>query len=270
MAKKQRRAAATADKFALYQEAVQDTESDIVLAERVFKQEYGRPARLLREDFSGTSLLACDWVTRHPDNHAWAIDLDPEPLAWGQEHNVGSLSPDQAKRVELVQADVLDAECGPVDVCVAFNFSYFLFKTREEMRRYLTKAHSTLKQEGIFMVDVYGGADAQTTMTETREQDGDFDYVWDQDVFDPICNGVVNYIHFEFPDGSEMRKAFRYEWRMWSLPELCDLMKEVGFTETRVYWEGTDKKTNEGNGIFRRAEHAPDDPAWIAYIVAIP
>ena len=49
MAKKQRRrAAATADKYALYQEAVQDTESDIALAERVFKQEYGRAPRLLR------------------------------------------------------------------------------------------------------------------------------------------------------------------------------------------------------------------------------
>lgn len=271
MAKKQRRrAAATADKYALYQESVQDTESDIALAERVFKQEYGRPPRLLREDFSGTSLMACDWVTRHADNHAWAIDLDPEPLAWGRERNLAKLDAGQAKRVELVQADVMEAECGPVDVCVAFNFSYFLFKTREQLLGYLKKARSTLKEEGIFMVDVYGGAEAQTTMTETREQDADFDYVWDQDLFDPITHDVVNYIHFEFPDGSEMRKAFRYDWRLWSLPELCDLMKEAGFKDTRVYWEGTEKKTNEGNGIFRRAAHAPDDPAWIAYIVAIP
>ena len=67
-----------------------------------------------------------------------------------------------------------------------------------------------------------------------------------------------------------MRKAFRYDWRLWSLPELCELMQEAGFKETRVYWEGTDRKTNEGNGIFRRAEHAPDDPAWVAYIVALP
>ena len=271
MAKKQRqRAAATADRYALYQEAVQDTESDIGLAERIFKQEYGRPARLLREDFSGTSLMACDWVARHPDNRAFAVDLDPEPLAWGLAHNVSKLRPEQAARLELIQADVLDAECDPVDVCVAFNFSYFLFKTRAELLGYLKKARSTLKEEGILLVDVYGGAEAQTTMTETRELDADFDYVWDQDIFDPITHDVVNYIHFEFPDGSEMRKAFRYDWRLWSMPELRDLMKQAGFKETRVYWEGTDTKTNEGNGIFRRAEHAPDDPAWVAYIVAIP
>lgn len=271
MAKKQRqRAAATADKYALYQEAVQDTESDITLAERVFKQQYGRSPRLLREDFSGTSLMACDWVVRHADNYAWAIDLDPEPLAWGREHNLAKLDAGQAKRVALIQADVLAAECDPVDICVAFNFSYFLFKTREQLLGYLKKARSTLGKEGLFMVDVYGGAEAQTTMTETRDQDADFDYVWDQDLFDPITHDVVNYIHFEFSDGSEMRKAFRYDWRLWSLPELCELMREAGFAETRVYWEGTDKKTNEGNGIFRRAEHAPDDPAWIAYIVAIP
>ena len=266
---KSRRAAATADKYALYQESVQDTESDIALAERVFKQEYGRPPRLLREDFSGTSLMACDWVTRHADNHAWAIDLDPEPLAWGRERNLAKLDAGQAKRVELVQADVMEAECGPVDVCVAFNFSYFLFKTREQLLGYLKKARSSLKQEGIFMVDVYGGAEAQTTMTETREQDADFDYVWDQDLFDPITHDVVNYIHFEFPDGSEMRKAFRYDWRLWSLPELCDLMMEAGFKDTRVYWEGTEKKTNEGNGIFRKVTSAPDDPAWVSYIVGV-
>ena len=53
-----------ADRHYLYQESVQDTESDITLAERVFKQQYGRLPRLLREDFSGTSLMACDWVTR--------------------------------------------------------------------------------------------------------------------------------------------------------------------------------------------------------------
>ena len=32
--------------------------------------------------------------------------------------------------------------------------------------------------------------------------------------------------------------------------------------------EGTELATNEPNGVFRPREHASEDPAWIAYIVA--
>jgi hypothetical protein len=65
-----------------------------------------------------------------------------------------------------------------------------------------------------------------------------------------------------------MRRAFSYDWRLWSIPELRDLLAEIGFSETEVYWEGTDRKTNEPNGVYRKVLSAPDDPAWVAYIVA--
>ncbi len=71
-------------------------------------------------------------------------------------------------------------------------------------------------------------------------------------------------------DGSRIRRAFAYDWRLWILPEVRDLLLEAGFTGVEVYWEGTDGETGEGNNIFTRRERAIDDPAWIAYIVAIP
>ncbi len=155
-----------------------------------------------------------------------------------------------------------------VDVTAAFNFSFFLFQKRNELLAYFRQARSTLRDEGILILDAYGGADAQKTMTETREQDG-FDYVWDQDLYDPITNRVKNYIHFEFSDGSEMKRAFAYDWRLWSIPEMRDLLGEAGFAETEVYWEATDHKTGEGNGNYYKAETALDDPAWVAYLVAV-
>ena len=97
-----------------------------------------------------------------------------------------------------------------------------------------------------------------------------FDYVWDQHRYDPIQNRVVNYIHFEFEDGSKMKRAFRYEWRLWSLPELRDLLLEAGFSKVDVYWEGVDEETEEGNGEYSLEEEALDDPAWVAYVVAYP
>ncbi len=260
--------AKTADRYALYQEAVQDPESDVQLIQRIFRKHYDRAPRLLREDFCGTAAVACEWVSFHKDNRAWGIDLDPDPLKWSYEHNVAALTPEQAKRIKLVQADVRIAEHEKVDVTAAFNFSYFLFKTRTELLDYLVKARSTLQDEGLLFLDLYGGADAQRTMTENRDHEA-FDYVWDQDKFDPIHHRAINYIHFEFPDGSKLKRAFAYDWRLWSIPEICDALADAGFSESAAYWEGTDHKTGEGNGIFYKATSAPDDPAWIAYVVGV-
>jgi len=258
-----------ADKYELYQQSVQEPEADISLIQRIFKQHFGRPARSVREDFCGTAYFATEWVKQNAENRAWGIDLDPEPLAWGMKHHLAKLEPEQASRVKLIQGNVLDVGHEKVDVTVAFNFSYFLFGTRPELLRYFQKARATLGSPGILMLDAYGGADAQRTQKERRKQKG-FVYVWDQHAFDPISHRVCNYIHFELPDGSKIRRAFGYEWRLWTIPEVRELLMEAGFSSTEVYWEGTDQKTGEGNGIFRKREKAPEDPAWICYLAALP
>ena len=256
-----------ADRYDLYERAVQEPDADIDLIRRVFRRHFGRPPHLLREDFCGTAVFACEWVKRHAENRAWGIDLDPVPLAWGREHHVAKLGPQRAARLKLIEGNVLDVGHERVDVTVAFNFSYFLFRTREALRVYFEKARATLLAEGLFVLDAYGGADSQRTQMEKRKVDG-FTYVWDQHAFDPISHAVTNYIHFEFPDGSRIRRAFRYDWRLWSLPEIRELLLEAGFRSTEVYWEGADEN-GDGNGVFRQRERAPDDPAWIAYIVAV-
>jgi hypothetical protein len=257
-----------ADVYALYQEAVQDPEGDVSLVSRIFKRHFDRVPRDLREDFCGTAAMACAWVRHHRENRAWGVDLDPVPLAWGREHNLGALRPEQAARIRLIRGDVMEVSHVKVDVTVAFNFSYFVFKTRDQLVRYFKKARSTLREEGVLVLDLYGGADAQRRMAETREH-GHFDYVWDQDVFDPINHGAVNYIHFEFSDGSRIRRAFSYDWRLWGIPEVRDALADAGFSASETYWEQTDRRTNEGNGSYYRAERAEDDPAWVAYVIGV-
>jgi hypothetical protein len=182
---------------------------------------------------------------------------------------VAALGPERASRVKLVEGDVLEVGGEPVDVTAAFNFSYFLWKTRDELRRYFERARASLLPEGLFVLDAYGGADAQRPSLERRKVEG-FTYVWDQHSFDPISHHVTNFIHFEFSDGSKLRRAFRYDWRLWTIPELRELLGEAGFRRTEVYWEGTDADTGEGNGVFRKRERAPEDPAWICYLAALP
>jgi hypothetical protein len=261
--------AAQASRYELYQQSVQEPEADFRLIERVFRRHYGRPPRSFREDFCGTALIACQWVARHAENRAFAIDLDPAPLAWGRSHNLKSLRPDQAARIKLIEGNVLDVGFAKVDVTAALNFSYFLFQKRAELLLYFQRARATLLPEGLLLLDAYGGADAQRTLRERRRV-GNFHYVWDQRVFDPITNRVVNDIDFEFKDGSRIRRAFTYDWRLWSIPEIRELLAEAGFARTEVYWEGTDSQTGKGSDVFTRREHAPDDPAWIAYVVGLP
>jgi hypothetical protein len=265
---KRRSLAAQRNRYDLYQQSVQEPQADFRLIDRVFRQNFGRPARLLREDFCGTALIACAWVQRHSENRAWAIDLDPRPLAWGREHSLSRLRPEQAARIKLIEGDVRDVGHARVDVTAALNFSYFLFQTRAELRHYFECARATLGLEGMLLLDAYGGADSQRVLRERRRVK-DYHYVWDQRSFDPITNRVVNQIDFEFPDGSRLRRAFHYDWRLWSIPELRELLAEAGFSRSEVYWEGTNLRTNKGNDVFTRREHAPDDPAWIAYLVAL-
>jgi len=257
-----------ADVYRLYEEAVQDPPGDVALVDRIYRSHYGRAPRRLREDFCGTAAMACCWVARAPENRAWGIDLDPEPLAWGREHHVSTLTADQAERLILLRGDVLDTEHEPVDITVAFNFSYFVFLERAQLVGYFEKSRARLNDQGMLVLDLYGGAEAQRTQTETREYEG-FDYVWDQDIFDPIHHHVTNHIHFEFEDGSRINRAFTYEWRLWTIPELRDALRDAGFAKTEVYWEQTERKTNEGNGVYYRARRANDDPAWVSYIVAL-
>lgn len=263
------RLARLADKYDCYQKSVQEPEAELPVIERIFRRTRGRPARSLREDFCGTAALACAWTARHRDNRAVAIDLDPECLAWGARHNVAALAPDQQSRVKLVEGNVLDIGHEPVDVTVAFNFSYFVFQTRPELLRYLRAARATLKRDGMLFLDVYGGPEAQKVMT-VRRRHGGFTYVWEQRTFDPIgCLGS-NAIHFEFADGSRLRNAFRYDWRLWSVPELRDLLAEAGFASSHVYCEGTDRETGTGNDVYTRRERADADLAWVVYLVALP
>ena len=265
--KRRKTLAEQADRYRLYQLSVQDPERDVVLLRRMYEHRYGRTPRTLREDFCGTAAFAAAWAKAHRENRAYGVDLDPEPLEWGRRNNLAKLRPDQAARVTLLEGDVRTTRTPKVETLVAYNFSYFLFKERGELLRYFRRCHAALRDEGICVVDAYGGPEAMEKGRERRRVGG-FTYVWDQYRYDPITHDAICHIHFQFRDGSKIERAWTYHWRLWTIGELRDLLAEAGFASTTVYWEGTDLETNEPNGTFRPRAHAEEDPAWIAYVVA--
>jgi len=46
------------------------------------------------------------------------------------------------------------------------------------------------------------------------------------------------------------------------------MLREAGFASSTIYWEGTNHKSGEGNGIFRPSTRGEACAGWIAYIVA--
>ncbi len=263
-----RRTAATSDRYKLYELAVQSPKADCLFIDQVWLEMRGREARTLREDFCGTSLLAIEWVRRHGRNTAIGVDIDPAVLAVARQRVLKRLKPMQRHRLRLIAGDVTKVETPRVDTVVAPNFSYWIFKTRARMRAYFRAVRRALVDDGIFILDAYGGHGAYQPQRERRQEDG-FTYVWDQAHYNPVTGDVVNHIHFEFPDGTRMKKAFTYEWRLWSLPELRELLREAGFKEVIVYWEGTDEERNEGNGIFTPTVVGEACPGWVSYLVAV-
>lgn len=259
--------AKTADKYDLYQRSVQAADDDIRFLTRVYKTVRGRPPHHFREDFCGTALLTATWVKRGPQYTGEGFDIDPKPLAWGRKHNFAPLGR-AAARADLHQKDVREPSNRPPDVRCAQNFSYCVFKERTELMEYFRAVYDDLPDNGVFVLDLHGGTESMEETEEKTQVDGGFTYIWDQHEYWPVTGETKCYIHFRFRDGSEMRRAFTYDWRLWTLPELKDALYEAGFPLVECYWEGTDSDGESGNGIFRKTRRGENCDSFIAYLVA--
>ena len=254
------------DKYKYYEASVQNTGADVDFINETYKKIRGKGPKLLREDFCGTGKLMCDWVEQSPEHMAFGLDLDPEPVEYGKKNHLSKLTQDQQKRVSFHLQDVLKSKEFSADVTVAFNFSYFIFKEREVLKKYFKNVKKSLKKNGIFILDLFGGPESMTILEEETEHD-EFSYFWDCDKFNPITNECLFGIHFKPKGEKKKRFAFTYDWRMWGMSELVDLLKEVGFENVRTYWE-EDGDDDEGNGVFYETKDAENCDSWVTYIVA--
>ncbi|MCX4248009.1 class I SAM-dependent methyltransferase [Paraliomyxa miuraensis] len=261
------------DKHLLYQYSVQSPEADIEFFVDRYHELRGKDPVVLREDFCGTSLISTTWAALGDDRRAVGVDLDTATLEWARKHNLGKLDPEARARIDLRQANVLDGGGERSDVTCAMNFSYGVFKTRAELRRYLEVAFEQLADDGVFVTELYGGTEAIVQVTDEREVEdptetiGDFTYVWEQASYNPITHETLCHIHFVLPDGSKLERAFTYDWRLWSIPELRELLYEVGFSSVRVYWEATDED-GDGTGEYYATEKEDNQESWLVYIIA--
>ncbi|MGD8926292.1 MAG: class I SAM-dependent methyltransferase [Thioalkalispiraceae bacterium] len=263
-----------ADLHTMYQYAVQAPETEVEFFEQTYEKLRGKKPLSMKEDFSGTCLLSVEWVKSDPQRTAVCVDICPDTLAWGKEHNIEPAGEEVASRMQIFQADVRDITEPKVDITCALNFSFCIFKTRDALRDYFAKARAGLKDDGMLILDMFGGTECLDILEEETEMDEvDATYIWEHKKFNPITNEILCHIHFEFPDGSRMDKAFTYDWRLWSLPEIKELLEEAGYSKVRIYWEEfeedeDDEDLMEGTGEFFEASEVENQESWQVYIVA--
>ena len=253
------------DKYKYYLESVQSPDTDVEFFDRIYRETFGKEAQTLREDFCGTFSVCCEWSKLGSERAAIGVDLDEEPIQYGYDNYFSQLTEDQKNRIQILQKNVLDPELPKSDIVAALNFSYFLFKRREDLKSYFKNVYDKLNNDGLFVIDCFGGPATQEPNVEETEHD-DFSYFWDQDYYNPISNHAKFYIHFQSKGGKKVERAFSYDWRMWSLTELQELFEDVGFKDVHVMWEGDDED-GEGNGEFTRTTEGEDCEAWVAYVV---
>lgn len=257
------------DPRALYEIAVQNVEADVAFLERL-RTRGSRPLRVLREDFCGTAALSCRWVMQSPAHTAWAVDQDATGLAWARRHHLAYMR-HGTDRVTLIHGDVRRARTPPADVVTAMNFSALVFHDRRALGAYFRAAARALRPGGRFVLQTLGGPAAASASLERRRiaatqgPDGreipGFTYEWEQQPVAP--HRVRCALHFAWPDGTRKPRAFRYEWRLWSLDELRELLHANGFNAVELWLHDTSAPSG------RRKRRAPAPGAsWIGELVA--
>jgi hypothetical protein len=256
-------------KYQLYLSSVQNPEADIQFINKEYKALFGRLPLSLREDFCGTGMLACEWVEQGDKHLAYGIDLDMEPLSYGVVNHYSELTEAEQKRMHYINGNVMSSYDFKTDVVVAFNFSYFLFKQRNDLLKYFKSVRAHMKKDSLYFIDLFGGTETRQELEESVKHKA-HTYYWDCDSYNPLTGECMYYIHFKtHSDGIKHEKVFKYDWRMWDAQELKDILADAGFSQTHIYWEGVDPD-GSGNGRFKKSNKAENCESWVTYICAIP
>lgn len=214
---------------------------------------HGGSPTVLREDFCGTAALCRRWVEdgrrAGESRRAVGVDMDEVVLERARRDN-GAAGMQEA--ITLVRGDAIETPVGRSDGCdVVFvgNFSIGYIHERAALAGYLRASRARLGAGnagfggGMFVCDTYTGASAFTPGSVTRVHPGRgrevVRYTWEQREADALTAMVTNAIHFQVEvDGEVVARypqAFVYRWRVWSIPELREAMREAGFAGSEVY-----------------------------------
>jgi len=120
-----------------------------------------------------------------------------------------------------------------------------------------------LNPGGVMVLEQYAGPEACMTGSDIIELDDDLIAIWEQESFNAVTHQGINYLHFRSADGQPVAKPFVYDFRIWSLPELSDLLYEAGFGQLQFFQMG-----GEVTGNLEACSSAEIQDHWTVHIAA--
>jgi hypothetical protein len=92
---------------------------------------------------------------------------------------------------------------------------------------------------GVFALDLWGGASMEKALSQRTRLRG-VDYLWEQEGFDPLSRRIRCSIGFRLRGAGRatppaLRRAYSYEWRLWTIPDCIELMRAAGFAAVHVW-----------------------------------
>ena len=280
------KAGTTVDVLELYRWATQDPHTQAAVLAEIYQRVRGVPARLLREDFAGNAADSVAWVATDASRRAIAVDIDAPTLAYA-EARAQRLLGEACCRIEFHCGDVLapgTPNIARAQLLCVLNFSCFYFHQRADLLRYFERAVACLDETGVVVLNVFGGTAARsprvdrqhiTPLPEAGTTLAPFEYEWEQRSFEAIHSRLDCRIHFVVDDpgvpGARHRieNAFRYDWRLWTLPELRECLVAAGFREVQV-WRHTATDSNGKTEVFLGPVDVLENlDLWLVYVVGI-
>lgn len=255
------------NRFDLYELAVQ---SPVTQARFLRALHRGKPT-MLREDFCGPASIARAWLElpASPHHRACGVDRDAEPI----DHARRKAADRNLLEGDRMTFEVCDVRASRTraDIVAAFNFAACELHDRATLLEYLRHVRATLNPGGLLACDLYAGANAfsaGSSATTIETPQGPVRYVWHQRRADPVTARVENAMHFRLPDGSKMRNAFVYHWRLWSASELRDAMLDAGFAGAEAHLSYGQAIDDDDQIVATpHAEGEPIDEDFIVYVV---
>eukprot|EP00878_Enallax_costatus_P006350 GHUV01006658.1.p1 GENE.GHUV01006658.1~~GHUV01006658.1.p1 ORF type:complete len:283 (+),score=73.04 GHUV01006658.1:87-851(+) len=132
-----------------------------------------------------------------------------------------------------------DLTTKPCDIICAFNFSVCLLHKRHEVLQYFRNVHSALCVEpgGLFVMDLMGGHSVEAVRSYKRIHfKTGIRYTFEQERYNPLTRNIRCHISLKDPQSKRvLKRAFTYNWRLWSVVDLVEMLKEAGFNRVHVW-----------------------------------
>jgi len=213
-------------------------------------------------------------------------EVDEGRVVLGRRRGQREEEDDDEEEAAETAAPVADLRRRRADLILTLNYSLCLLYTRADAVRYLRHALAALKEgepsaaagdddddnekesTGILMLDLLGGHTAERAglVLARRNLSTGARFRWEQARYDPLARRLRSHLRLlgegkgaagggkGGKGGAEPVATFTYDWRLWTLPDAIELLREAGHSGDVRVWVRRMREDDGGRTVRREEE----------------